>query len=294
MALRPRHVLRRAVDAMVRAPYVTLVATGTILVAILGVGLFAGALGGAGRLLAGWAGQVRISVYLAPGADLARAREAAAALAPGRVVEAVPAATALRRLADGLGEQRGILDGVGPDALPDAVEVAVPGIGLEGARALAARLRAVPGAADVDFGDAWLERLEGLLARVRLVGVLLLGALALASAVLVSNTLRLAIFARREEIEIMTLVGATGAFVAAPFLVEGLLEGIAGGALAVAILAGAEAALAPRLAAAIGLAAPLRLAEVLPWPLLAALVAGGAAIGLLASALAVARHLRRG
>ncbi len=293
MALRPVQVVRRALQAMVRGPYVTLTGTGTILVAVLVTGLFAAALGGLERLVTAWAGQVRLSVYLAPGADLEQARAAAAALAPGLAVEAVPAAEGLRRLSADLGCQSGILEGVGPEALPDAVEVAAPGQGLAETRALAARLRAIPGAAEVDFGDDWLARLEAFVARARTAGLALLGLLALGTAVLVSNTLRLAVFARREEIEIMKLVGATDAFVGAPFLVEGLLQGLLGGGLATLALLALHAAVAPRLAALSGLAAPLARADLLPGALLLGLVLGGGAVGLLASGLALARHLRR-
>jgi cell division transport system permease protein len=293
MAFRPLHVTRRALQAMVRGPDVTVTGISTIFAAMLVVGTFAAALGGGERLLATWAGEVRLSVYLAPGADLEQARAAAAALAPGRTVEAVPAALALQRLAASLGEQAGILEGVGPEALPDAVEVAAPGITLEGARALAGRLRQVPGAAEVDFGTAWLERLEALLGRVRVAGLALLALLALGTAVLVSNTLRLGVYARREEIEIMKLVGATDAFVGAPFVVEGLLQGLLGGLLAAAALLGLHAALAPRLAGTLLLPAPLARADLLPWPLLGGLVAGGALIGLAASTLALVRFLRR-
>jgi len=293
MAFRPVHVTRRALTAMARGPYVTLTGMATIFVAVLLSGLFAAVLSGGEALLGAWAGEVRVSVYLAPGADLALARDAARALAPGREVEPVPAAEALRRLSASLGAQAGILDGVGADALPDAVEVAAGGLALDELRALAGRLRQVPGAAEVDYGTAWLEQLTAFLRRARVAGLALLGLVALATAVLVSNTLRLAVFARREEIEIMKLVGATDAFVGAPFLVEGLLQGLLGGGLAAGALLALYAALAPRLAAAVGLAAPLRQADVLPWPLLAGLVLGGAAVGLVASTLALARFLRR-
>jgi cell division transport system permease protein len=294
MSFRPIHATRRALHAMVRGPYVALVGTATIFVAVFATGLFASALGGAERLLQAWAGAVRISVYLAPGADLAAAARAARAAAPGREVEAVPAAAALRRLADALGDERRVLEGVGPGALPDAVDVSVPGIGLAEARELAARLRsAVPGAADVDYGNAWLETLERLVRRGKLAAAVLFTALAAATAVLVSNTLRLAVFARRDEIEIMKLVGATDGFVSAPFLIEGLLQGLLGAALAVAALFGVHAAILPRIRAAVAVAADLRLADTLPPALLAALVAGGGAVGLLGSALSVARALRR-
>jgi cell division transport system permease protein len=293
MSFRPVHSTRRALEAMARGPYVALVGVATICVAVFATGLFAAVLGGAERLLSAWAGEVRISVYLSPGADLDAAARAARAIAPGRAVEAVPSATALRRLEGVLGDEARVLDGVGPGALPDAVDVAAPGISLAGARDLAARLRAgVPGTADVDFGNAWLETLERLVHRARLAGAVLFVALALATAVLVSNTLRLAVFARRDEIEIMKLVGATDGFVSAPFLIEGFLQGVLGAGVAVLGLLGTYAVLAPRLRAAVAVAGGLRLADTLPPALLAALVLGGGAVGLLGSALAVLRTLR--
>jgi cell division transport system permease protein len=294
MSLRPVQAVRRALEAMTRSPYVTLVGTATIFLAVFATGLLAGALGGAERLLQTWAGEVQLSVYLAPGADLEAAARAARAIAPGRAVEAVPGATALRRLAADLGDQSRVLDGVGPGALPDAVEVSAPGASLAAARDLAARLKAgVPGAADVDYGNAWLETLERLVRRARVAALALFAALAVATAVLVSNTLRLAVFARRDEIEIMKLVGATDAFVSAPFLVEGFLQGVLGAGLAVGALAGLHALLVPRLAAALAIAGQLRMTDTLPPPFLAGLVLAGGAVGLLGSALSVARTLRR-
>jgi len=291
--VRPVYFTRRALEGMARGPYVALVGTATVFVALFAVGLLAGVLGGAERVLSAWAGQVRISAYLAPGTDLAAARAAVAAAAPGLEVQAVPAAAALRQLSEELGDQAHVLDGVGPGVIPDAVDVLAPGISLPGARALAAALRALPGVADVDYGNAWLEKLETLVSRARLAAVALFAALAVATAVLVGNTLRLAVFARQEEIEILKLVGATDAFVSTPFLIEGLLQGLAGGALAVGALAGLHALLVPRLQAAVGVAGALRLTDTLPPALLLGLLGGGAAVGLLGSALAVMRSLRR-
>ena len=291
--LRPVYFTRRAFEAMLRGPYVAFVGTATIFVAIFATGLLAAALGGAERLLQGWAGEVELSVYLAPGADLEAAARATRALAPGRAVEAVPAATALRRLADVLGEEARVLEGVGPGALPDAVEVRAPGISLAGARELARTLRGVPGAAEVDYGNAWLEKLEAFVGRAKIAAIVLFTALAVATAVLVSNTLRLAVFARRDEIEIMKLVGATDGFVTAPFLIEGVLQGLLGGGLAVLALLGLHALLVPRLRAAVALASRLTLRDTLPPSLVLGLVLGGALVGLLGSALSVARTLRR-
>jgi cell division transport system permease protein len=293
MPFRPLYFTRRALAAMARGPYVALVGAATVFVAVLATGLLAGALGGAERLLAAWAGEVRISVYLAPGSDLERAREAAVALAPGHRVEAIPAEVALSRLAETLEDEAHVLEGLDPEALPDAVEVDAPGIGLAAARELAAALGRVPGAEEVDFGTRWLEALEALVARAKLAALVLFALFALATAVLVSNTLRLAVFARRDEIEIMKLAGATDRFVAAPFLIEGVLQGLAGAGAAVLVLLGLHGAIVPRLAATFALARDLRLEDTLPAPLVVALLGGGAAVGLLASALAVFRSLRR-
>jgi cell division transport system permease protein len=290
---RPIYFTRQALEGMRRGPYVALVGTGTIFAALFATGLLAGALGGAERLLQAWAGEVRISAYLAPGTDLAAARAAVAEVVPGREVQAVPAAAALRQLSQELGDQAHVLDGVGPGVIPDAVDVLAPGVSLEGARALADRLRAVPGVADVDYGNAWLEKLEVLVARARVAAIALFAALALATSVVVGNTLRLAVFARREEIEILKLVGATDAFVTTPFLIEGLLQGVCGAGLAILALLGTHATLVPRLRESVPLAGALRLSDTLPSQLLAGLLAGGAAVGLLGSALAVVRTLRR-
>ena len=287
------YFVRRALYSMARGPRVALAATLTVAVAVLVTGLFTAVLRGGERLLSGWAGEVRLSVYLDEGADLGKAVLAARAAAPGRAVEGVTSAEAVRRFRTSLGPQAALLDGLGDDLLPPSVEVAAPGIGLEAARALARRLEAIPGAREVDYGNAWVERLEHLLGRLRWAGLALLGALGLGAAVLVANTLRLGVFARRDEIAIMKLVGATDRFVEAPFLVEGLLEGALGGILAVVALHLAAAWGLARLALVMGLARSVSRADLLPLGLTGALVGGGAAIGLVASALAVSRELRR-
>ncbi|BDG09003.1 cell division protein FtsX [Anaeromyxobacter paludicola] len=287
------YFFRRALDAMRRTPFVTLVATATIFVAVFLTGLFAGALQSAERLLTAWGGDVQVSVYLQPGADLDQAAAAAGRLAPGAQIEAVTSREALERLAGSLGDERKLLDGVGEATLPASIEVRAPGASVDQAEQLAARLKAVPGATDVDFGNAWLDRLEKLLRRLRQVGAVLFGVLSVAAAVLVANTLRLGVYARRDEIEIMKLVGATNAFVELPFLIEGLLQGLIGAGLATLSLLALYAALAPRLHGAVALAAHLRRADVLPLSLLAGLWLGGALLGLVASAVAVSRFLRR-
>jgi cell division transport system permease protein len=146
---------------------------------------------------------------------------------------------------------------------------------------------------EIDDGAVWVARLEALVDRARKVGLLLLGLLGAATAILVSNTLKLAVYARRDEIEIMKLVGATDLYVGAPILLEGVIQGLLGGGLAVGTLVTANLALLPRAREALPLAARLAPADVLPGRLLVAIVVVGALLGLVASAISLRRFLRR-
>lgn len=287
------HAFRRAVDALVRAPFVTAVAVGTIYVAVLLTGALAATVEVGGRLLTGWSGEVPVTVFLAPGADLEAARTAAAALAPDATVAAIPPAQALRQLRASLGDQGRVLDGLPDDTLPPSVEVRIPGLTQARAAALSARLRQIPGAAEVDDGVVWVARLEELVGRARQLGLLLLGVLAAGTAVLVSNTLKLAVYARRDEIEIMKLVGATDLYVGAPILLEGVIQGLAAGLLALGTLAAANLVLLPRLRAALPLAERIAFGDVVSARLAAALLLGAALLGTVASAIALRRFLRR-
>jgi cell division transport system permease protein len=132
-----------------------------------------------------------------------------------------------------------------------------------------------------------------VVARGRAAGLVLLVLLGLSTAVLVANTLRLAVYARREEIAIQKLVGATDAYVALPILLEGILQGLLGSALAAGALAGAAWAIAPRLRSALPIAARLTPGDLVPPPLLGGLLLGGVVLGALSSALALGRFLRR-
>ena len=97
---------------------------------------------------------------------------------------------------------------------------------------LARRMANLDGVEDVRYGQEDIERLSGLLAAARTTVVILGFALCLSTLLVIYNTIRLTLYARRDEIEIMSLVGATDFFVRAPFAIEGALQGFLGGGLA--------------------------------------------------------------
>ena len=105
-----------------------------------------------------------------------------------------------------------------------------------GMRMVVESLAGLAGIDDLSSGQDWVEGYLRAVALVRGLGIGLGVILALATLLIVANTIRLAVFARREELEILSLVGASRSFVNIPFLLEGILEGAVGGALALALL----------------------------------------------------------
>ena len=88
----------------------------------------------------------------------------------------------------------------------------------------------------MQYSKELLKRLEGVLDVVRLFGFIIGGLLCLCVVFIVTNTIKLTIFSRKDEIEILKLVGATDWFVKLPFLLEGIIQGISGGIIAVLTL----------------------------------------------------------
>jgi cell division transport system permease protein len=119
--------------------------------------------------------------------------------------------------------------------------------GPEVLRAVAAKADAMPGVEDVQYGEEWVAQYGAFMKFLRILGLLLGGFLLAGSALVVANTIRLAVYARREELEILSLVGASKPFVRIPFLIEGILMGVLGGGIALAVLYAAYRALEPRL-----------------------------------------------
>jgi cell division transport system permease protein len=147
-----------------------------------------------------------------------------------------------------------------------------------------------PGVDDVHWGSSTAKRVLTIAEVIWIVFLVAVVLLVVASTLLIANTIRLSIFARRREIEVMKLVGATNWFVRGPFMLEGLLCGLAGSALAVALLVvGKEVAL-PSILPHIGGGSDV---HALPFELNAiALVGAGLLLGAAGSGLTLRRFLQ--
>jgi cell division transport system permease protein len=284
-------VLRRAATNLWRAPLPSIVAVITI-----GLALFLGAslafsIASARALLVSWGAQPSVTAYLDPGLSDEQARSLAERLRSQERIDVVlvSKAAALNRLRVQLGSLGGALDDLPANPLPVSLELTVgPGVNL---RALADRIAALPGVREVDYGREWVDRVEALGRALRQFGTAALVLVSFAALLVVANTIRLAVYARREEIDIMKLVGATDAYVRLPFVIEGALQGFCGAILAIGALAAVQRFVLPRAAAAFAFASGVPAPHVSPAHC-GLLVAAGALVGLCGSYLAVARFLR--
>lgn len=156
---------------------------------------------------------------------------------------------------------------------------------------LAVTVDAMAGVADVRYDRRWLSRLNTAIRSIRGIGLVIVVMLAFASALTVANVVRLAAVARRDEIEIMQLVGAPFAYVRGPFVVEGVLQGGVGALLAITLLGAVFLAARARYGGLAAEALGLGSLTFLPIELCAVLVLGGMLLGC-AGGYVVARSVR--
>jgi cell division transport system permease protein len=240
---------------------------------------------------------VQLSAYLSMSTTESQAKRASTAIASRPGVSG----TELVSPDEGLAEFRR-LSGIGDalKALPDnplpwlvKVRPAPPRDTAAAVESLAAEIRRMEGVDLVEADTAWVRRLHAIEDTMQQLVLLIAAVLAAGVLAVVGNTIRLEINGRRAEIEVTKLVGGSNAFVRRPFLYSGLWQGLAGGLLAVGLIAGCLAALEPfiaRLAAAYGAAFTLQGLSLREWPVV---VGGGALLGFIGAWLAAGYHLRR-
>jgi len=227
--------------------------------AILLITLSLAALGGfwllssnIGQAAAHWRDRVRIIVYLKrePAAAYAKALVERVHEQPGvGAVRYVSKAEALGTLKQVLGKDASVAEQLPANPLPASLEVTPTADGAtpEGARALIARLAALPEADEVGGGIDWIERLARGQRLLDVIGLGVGAVLALAAILTVTTATTLVLHARRQELEIMRLVGAPELVVRLPLLLQGMLQGLVGAVMAIWVLIAVYAIAGPRL-----------------------------------------------
>lgn len=240
---RAGYFLTRALTNIRQNVFVNVVTIATITLALLIVSLFLLVFLNLENAVENWSERVQVTVYFdrdLTSEEQTLLRGKIKALPGTSRVNYVSRDEALKRFKSRLRGQETILEGVSSNVLPTSFEISLKRANrdTEGVESYVASLKRIPGITEVQYGEEWVKRFNSFLNFMRLLGALLGGFLVLAVVFIVSNTIKLTIYARRDEIEVMSLVGATSFFIKAPFLLEGIIQGLSGAVIAVSLLFG--------------------------------------------------------
>ena len=288
---RARFFLTEVYRSFTRNTLMQITAIGTVAVTIVLLGSFLYVREAATRIGDDVLRKIEISVFLDDRADDAAAKALVLRVQQDPRVESVTFVSKVQGLRELRARLRGQIDTslLTSNPLPDALRVKTRRP--EQVAVVADAIRSMPSVANVVYAQETvlrLLRIGELFARIGLVVVAILIGIA---AILISNTIRLTVLARRREIAIMQLVGASNAYVQLPFILEGLLDGLAGSALALGVLVLARHELMPRLAAALPFV-PLGAATFNELSTALTLLSVGTLVGIGASWYSVGRYLR--
>jgi cell division transport system permease protein len=282
------HAIREALAAFRRAPLLVVISVVSVSLSLFVVGLFGLTAFNIRSALQAIEERVEIVAYLEDDAVTPQVRAAEEQIrSRPEVLEVryVSKGEALGTAVQELPEFREVFSDLDVNPLPASFEIRLrPGYrnpdAIEG---LATQILAYPFVEEASYGRDWVARIVSLQRIAAGATLMIGGAFAAVAGIIIATAVRIAVSARREEIEIMRLVGATDGFIRRPFLVEGMLAGLAGGLVAVALTY-----LTHQL-----VSASLRDIEWIPGTWLLAALLAGAVYGMLASAFAVRRHLGR-
>jgi cell division transport system permease protein len=281
------YAIREALGAFKRAPVLTGLASAMVGLALSVVGLFGLATYNLQLALTAIEERVEIAVYLRDGtsqSDIDLAQTSLSQMPEVLAVRFVSKREALERAREEMKDFRELFDDLGENPLPQSLQVTLrPG---DRSREVVERISAAamtyPFVEDALYGREWVDKLFDLQRIGGATAATLGSAFGLVAALIIGTALRIAIFARREEIYIMRLVGATNGFIRRPFLLEGAIAGLIGGVIAWGLTWGTYR----------GVYAFLFEVAWIPGSWIIAGLTAGAAFGAIASALAIRRHLR--
>lgn len=288
----PGHVIE-AFRGLRANSLVNVLAVGTIAMAMLIVGVFALLFINIHSALTAMGDRLEMSVYLTDTLSPQDREFLVTRLKAEPGVTAVvlfTKAEALEALKRELAGQERLIEGLGENPLPDSYELKLSRQYADAERMerLSRKIASYHGVEDVSYGRQGVEVLGRLLTLLTTGGLVLAALLGVSVVFIISNSVRLALYSRGQEIELMQWIGATRWFIQAPFLVEGIVLAVTGAALAIGILAAAYAALPPE--AALVIAGPKGL-DFLPPSVVAYMIAGSGALGLAGAFVSVNKFL---
>jgi cell division transport system permease protein len=233
-----RHSLLEARDGLWRNPSLSLLSAASIGISLYVLGLFLLLAFNLDLFVRALGRENQVQIYLKEGVRTEQIEDLRSELATDPAVAAarfVSSEEARRRFRETFPALRDLADRAGRNPFPASFELELGEEyrGLDAVDRLAKSYRRAPGVEEVRYDPGWIQRLAGIVVLVQRGGIVLGGLLALAALVTVGAAVKLTVLARREEIEIMKLVGATASFIRGPFLLGAAVQGLAGGGLAV-------------------------------------------------------------
>jgi cell division transport system permease protein len=286
------YFLEEAFVSLWRSRLINALSVGTIAVSLFVLGAFLTVASNLNEVVARWSRKVQVTFYLADGLEPHIRDSLVERLRVHPAVETVGTVSrdeALRRFRTLFHDLSSLPDDLGGNPFPASVEAVVRSghHGPEQVQALVREFQAAPGVEEVQYDLLWIQRLATGIRLVRGVGALLGGILVLAAVFTISNVIRLTVYARQDELDIMRLVGATRGYVKGPFVLEGMIQGGLGGLVSVVLLW-----IAFRIFAADALAASDLLGRAvvfLPADLCLLIVVGGMGVGVVGSLISLGR-----
>ena len=201
---------------------------------------------------------------------------------------------ALERFQQNFPDLQGIIENIEINPFPASFEtnLAEENLSPETILRFIQAMREMDGIEDVQFNRDWVERMQSLSRLAKAIGFFLGGILALASFFIISNVIRLNVFARKEEIEILRMVGGTNLFIRVPFLLEGIILGAMGALVSLVLLFLLVKFFPLYLGASLGALEEIINFRYLSLTQISILIAGGVTIGFLGSLSSLARFLK--
>ena len=225
------YYFREVLLSMIRNRWMTFASIGTVAVSLFVLGIFLILVMNMNKMASSLESQVQISVYIndeLPEEGRKEIERMTREMKSVSAVEYVPREKALKILQERLGENKKILDALGEsNPLPNSFLVTVKSA--DDVKKTATLIADLYGVDEVKYGQDVAANLFELTHLIRFFGLILMVLLLFATVFIISNTIRLTVFARRKEIAIMKFVGATDWFIRWPFIFEGIGLGLIGG-----------------------------------------------------------------